>query len=297
MKDAYYFSHDSNARNDTKILALRTVYGMAGYGMYWVTVEMLREQDGYKLKKGKYVFDALAMQMQCERNAAEEFVEKCINEFDLLQEDDEFIWSESLVNRMENKDKKSEKARQSAKKRWKKSSNDADLMHSHSERNAPSNADENSLQSDSKALEERKVKESNKRSRRANKFDDKQMNLAKKLLDLIKQNNPNYKSPKSLDGWANEIRLMMEQDDRTHEQIDYLIEWSQQDSFWSTNCLSVRSLREHFDQMVAKCKQQKTPQQQRPRPEDGDVPDYEESMITLYGENWREERNRIANSS
>ncbi|MFX3617955.1 MAG: DnaD domain-containing protein [Sporolactobacillus sp.] len=35
----------------------------------------------------------------------------------------------------------------------------------------------------------------------------------------------------------------------------------------------------------------------KPRPEDGDVPDYEESMIALYGENWREERNRIANGS
>ena len=32
-KDAYFFSHDCNARNDPKILALRSVYGAEGYGV------------------------------------------------------------------------------------------------------------------------------------------------------------------------------------------------------------------------------------------------------------------------
>lgn len=31
-KDAYFFAHDCNARNDPKILALRSVYGAEGYG-------------------------------------------------------------------------------------------------------------------------------------------------------------------------------------------------------------------------------------------------------------------------
>ena len=31
-KDAYFFSHDCNARNDPKILALRSVYGARGTG-------------------------------------------------------------------------------------------------------------------------------------------------------------------------------------------------------------------------------------------------------------------------
>ncbi|MFD2696349.1 hypothetical protein ACFSUE_22410, partial [Sporolactobacillus shoreicorticis] len=139
----------------------------------------------------------------------------------------------------------------------------------------------------------------NKRSCRANKFDDVHLELAEKMRDEIKSNKPNCKVPDKLDGWANEMRLMMERDKRTEKQIKYLIEWSQQDSFWSTNCLSPSSLRKHFDQMAAQCKQQKQPMGQytRPRPADGDVPDYEESMIALYGENWREERKRIADSS
>ncbi|MCO7128429.1 DUF4373 domain-containing protein, partial [Sporolactobacillus shoreicorticis] len=125
MKDAYYFSHDSNARYDPKILAMRAVFGMEGYGRYWCLIEILRDEDEYKLEKTKHLYDALAMQMQCERNAAKEFVDACINEFGLLCENDNFIWSESLITRMESKDKKSEKARKAAQKRWQKSSHDA----------------------------------------------------------------------------------------------------------------------------------------------------------------------------
>lgn len=46
-KDAYFFSHDCNARNDPKILALRSVYGAEGYGVYFMLVEILREQPEY----------------------------------------------------------------------------------------------------------------------------------------------------------------------------------------------------------------------------------------------------------
>lgn len=120
-KDAYYFSHDSNARHDPKILAMRSVFGLEGYGRYWVLIEILREQESYKLKKAKHLFNALGMQLQCDSNAAEIFVSDCINEFDLLQEDEEFIWCNSLIKRMQIKDEKSDKARKAAEIRWSKS--------------------------------------------------------------------------------------------------------------------------------------------------------------------------------
>jgi len=44
-KDAYYFSHDSNARHDPNICEMRLNYGMEGYGLYWVMIEMMREQE------------------------------------------------------------------------------------------------------------------------------------------------------------------------------------------------------------------------------------------------------------
>ena len=46
-----YFSHDYNARQDPKILALIQDHGMEGYGCYWVIVEILHQQGGYINRK------------------------------------------------------------------------------------------------------------------------------------------------------------------------------------------------------------------------------------------------------
>ena len=60
-KDAYFFSHDCNARNDPKILALRSIYGAEGYGVYFMLIEILREQPEYKLPITKYIWNTLAI--------------------------------------------------------------------------------------------------------------------------------------------------------------------------------------------------------------------------------------------
>ena len=47
-KDAYYFPHFSNARHDRKIKRLRKELGAEGYGIYFMILEILREQTGFK---------------------------------------------------------------------------------------------------------------------------------------------------------------------------------------------------------------------------------------------------------
>ena len=47
-KDAYYFSHDSNAKDDPKCMLLIEELQLEGYGIYWVLVEILREQPDFK---------------------------------------------------------------------------------------------------------------------------------------------------------------------------------------------------------------------------------------------------------
>ena len=47
-KDAYYFPHDSNAKDDPKCMHLIESLGLEGYGIYWVLVESLRDQPSYK---------------------------------------------------------------------------------------------------------------------------------------------------------------------------------------------------------------------------------------------------------
>ena len=122
-KDAYYFPHDCNARNDPKILALRSVFGAEGYGVYWMLIEILREQPDYKLQVTKYLYHALAMQMQVQKERLQEIVEACCNEFveggsPLLVNDGQSLYSSSLLRRMERVDTVSEARRAAARKRW-----------------------------------------------------------------------------------------------------------------------------------------------------------------------------------
>jgi len=170
MKEAYYFPHDANARHDPSVLAMRSVYGMEGYGRFWVLIEMLREQTDYKLQITKYTWDALAMQMQCTAEEAQKFVSDCINEFNLLRSDGEFIWSESLIRRMEGRSSKSEKARKAAYARWSKRKGEAQENqgfehHAEGNANADANADADAMQRhcDSNAIKEKKIKEKEKK--------------------------------------------------------------------------------------------------------------------------------------
>jgi hypothetical protein len=122
MKDAYFFSHDSNARNDPKIMALINIYGVEGYGRFWIIVEMLREQDDYRLKFSKLVFHALAAAFQITAEDSESFIKDCIGTFELFQSDGEYFWSNSLTRRMEHLESKRQKradaGRLGAETRW-----------------------------------------------------------------------------------------------------------------------------------------------------------------------------------
>jgi hypothetical protein len=122
MKDAYYFPHDSNARHDPKICDIRSKHGAAGYGWYFMLVEMLREQDGYKLPLSKC--NAYAMQMQTTGEALAEFIQDCI-EAELFRSDNTRFWSESLIKRMLELDEKRENRRKAAQIRWDKYNADA----------------------------------------------------------------------------------------------------------------------------------------------------------------------------
>ncbi|MCL6459920.1 MAG: DUF4373 domain-containing protein [Gorillibacterium sp.] len=150
MKKAYFFSHDSNARHDPKILPMRGVYGPMGYGWYWILVEMMRDQEGYKLgMQGKYIWNAYAQELGCKSNEeAKAFIMDCINEFELFQTDGNHFWSSSLIRRMGNYDKIVTNNTNAANARWgkekkekpEKTSSQAESMHSHMQTHIDSNA-------------------------------------------------------------------------------------------------------------------------------------------------------------
>lgn len=98
--------------------------------------------------------------------------------------------------------------------------------------------------------------EKNSASRSKLKFETLHLNLAEDFFNEILKNNLEHKKP-NLESWANDIRLMMERDGRTEEQIKYLMKWVQQDDFEMTNVLSPAKLRKRFDQLIMKVKQEK----------------------------------------
>lgn len=113
-KDAFYFSHDSNAHKDPKILKLRAKHGWEGYGIYWAIIETLREQNDYKWKASdKHLLSF------CFANGDElinQVIDSCLEIGLLKVDDDGFIHSESLTNRMKFKDEIKEKRREAGKK-------------------------------------------------------------------------------------------------------------------------------------------------------------------------------------
>ena len=125
--DSFYFSHDYNARNDDKIKQLIRRHGMEGYGVYWAIVEDLYQ-------------NANAMRTDCDGIAYDlhvhsDLVRSVLFDFNLFIHDGDMFGSLSIQKRIDERNERSVKARQSANKRWGKP-DDAIAMRMQCEGNA-----------------------------------------------------------------------------------------------------------------------------------------------------------------
>lgn len=77
------------------------------------------------------------------------------------------------------------------------------------------------------------------------------LKAAQWIFQLIARISPSAKAP-NWSGWANDVRLMREQDNRTHSDICQMFKFANQDSFWKSNILSPAKLREKWTQLEAK---------------------------------------------
>ena len=115
-----YFNHDSNARNDEKIVALRIRYGAEGYGVYFMLIEMLQAAPGCTLEKD---YKALAFDLRVSARRIKSIVE----DFDLFTPTDggNSFYSERLIKYASDVDESYERyaeaGRKGMKARWKKS--------------------------------------------------------------------------------------------------------------------------------------------------------------------------------
>lgn len=89
-----------------------------------------------------------------------------------------------------------------------------------------------------------------KRRRTQPAFSDSDFELASWIWDRISDRLPKAKKP-SLPSWANDVRLMVERDKRTHAEIRDLYAWANQHHFWWKNVLCPGKLRTNFDRLEA----------------------------------------------
>ena len=132
-KDAYYFSHFCNARHDRKIKRLRKELGIEGYGIYFMILEVLREQLDfrYPLKD----VDLLAEEF----GTSEAKLNTVLSKYDLFDVDENgFFYSQKFIFYLTPYIEKTERARIAAKARWSNLTKemDANALPEHSKCNA-----------------------------------------------------------------------------------------------------------------------------------------------------------------
>jgi len=106
-----YFNHDSNARNDIRIIKLRSKLGYEGYGLFWAVLELLFAEEN-KLCIEDY--NSLAFGLQCDPKILKQVIE----DFDLFVIDNGCFYSHRLHNQIKQINSKSQKAKESVNKRW-----------------------------------------------------------------------------------------------------------------------------------------------------------------------------------
>ena len=108
-KDAYYFSHDSNARNDQRLMKVRLKHGAEGYGIYFMIIEILRETKNYTLSLNDVHGICFDIRTESEK------VLDILKNYELFEIEGDYFYSASLSRRMEKLDKIKEKRRESGK--------------------------------------------------------------------------------------------------------------------------------------------------------------------------------------
>jgi|688.fasta_scaffold452454_1 uncharacterized protein YdaU (DUF1376 family) len=228
MKETYYFSHDYNARADIKIKRLISKHGMAGYGIFWAIVEDLYNNANALPTD----YESIAFDIRSDKN----LVESVITEFDLFVIDGETFGSSSVERRLNERNAKSDKARESARKRW-------ESMRTHSE----SNAKLVPTQSEGNAIKESKGKESKGNEKKSFppklEISDDGRKFAQWFNDKMKPESIKP-SQSDLDKWGQEYDKLIRIDKKEKKQITDAVTWAREDEFWTKNFLSPLKLRQ-----------------------------------------------------
>jgi len=119
MNDTYYFSHESNARNDERMLMFRAEKGWEGYGIYWALLEMMFENEDTCLHFAS--IKGIALHYGIDKSLLQSVIDTAISE-GIFEKDDKSFWSNDLRKGKEifkkHKDDKSRAGKKGMETRW-----------------------------------------------------------------------------------------------------------------------------------------------------------------------------------
>lgn len=99
--NADYFPHDADMRNDTRIKALRRKFGLEGFAIYVMMIELLTDSDYFEFKNDLLSIELVAGDFDCDPDKLTSILQYCF-QLDLFQLDAEtkIIRCKSLDNRL-----------------------------------------------------------------------------------------------------------------------------------------------------------------------------------------------------
>lgn len=217
-KDAYYFPHFSNARNDAKLIKVRRILGLEGYAIYFMLLEILREQ-----KEFKYPISGIE-DLSFDWHVSKEKILSVITQFELFQVDELNFFSSNLIYYLQPYLEKSARATEAAKIRWQNVKNQLIEYNNN-------NANAMQMQCNGNAI--------NKSKRNKNKV--KENNPL--ILDLI-EFSKSYFDEKYLNNSAQKtFDQLLSIDKYSIDDIKKAIQNAKSNDFWSQNFLSPNKLR------------------------------------------------------
>lgn len=266
-KETFYFPHDFEPMSDPKMQALVGEHGADGYAIFWRVVEMLHSDDDHRLECKLYVYAGIAQQFKLDIETVRIVLNYAITVCELFTSDGQTFWSERVFRNFEKreeiKEKKSRAGKASAEAR-KKAAEQAQIETPVEQNPTPV---EQCLTEPNKGKEikekEIKVKEYKKILLSEIVISDfpslnpEHVDIAKAFQTLFRVNLQEAGTPTTTVDRAkgtaiDDVRLMIETDKYTLEDLRDVYAFLRKDQFWKSNILSTSKLREQMPKLKLK---------------------------------------------
>lgn len=220
-----WFKHDSNAHTDDKVQKILMKYGAEGYALYWYCLELIAARvapDNITFEL-KHDAEVLGYLLKIDTLKVENIMVEMVN-LGLFECVDNKITCMKLADRLDNATSQNPQIKKTL-----------------------------SNLGGSAAPKEKPKELPAKKPDPAVKYTDTDFDLSCEIQRRIQLVAP--KTQPNRAAGADEIRLMREQDNLTHQEIWHVFCWANQDGFWKANILSIKKLRKQFAALHAKMNQ------------------------------------------